>query len=184
MTHWISFSNFNKILPKVGQSEREGGCVSSDGDHYDHHERFSLTRFYGECVTRSWLKITNSLKWNPEEQQRLHQTERTRGRQWNREVRQQVNKHCNQRQIQWDTNTVFHSLVHSLSWECDHVHMINEAHRFSSSSKRNSAGTGWIKKNTLYNLLSFPLTPKSVQPSSMTGVSLTISRINLLPWDI
>jgi len=35
--------------------------------------------------------------------------------------------------------TLSHSL--SLSWECDHVHMINEAHHFSSSSKRNSAGT-------------------------------------------
>ncbi len=179
------FSNFNKILPKVTQSEWEGGCVSSEGDHYDHHECFTLTSFYGECMTRSWFKFTDSLKWNPEEQQRLHQTERTRGRQWNREARQQVNKHCNQRQLQWDTNTVFHSLSLSLSWECDHVHMINETHRFSSSSKRNSAGTGRIKKHSLlYNLLSFPLTPKSVQPSSMTEVSLTIPRINLLPWDI
>ncbi len=63
--------------------------------------------------------------------------------------------------------------------------MINETHRFSSSSKRNSAGTGWIKKHSLlYNLLSFPLTPKSVQPSSMTDMSLTTSRIHLLPWDI
>ncbi len=153
-------------------------------------------------MTRSWFKFIDSLKWNPEEQQRFHQTERTRGRQWNREARQQVNKHCNQRQLQWDTNTVFHSPLLSLSlslsislslslslsllsWECDHVHMINETHLFSSSSKRNSAGTGRIKKHSLlYNLLSFPLTPKSVQPNRMTEVSLTISRIHLLPWDI
>lgn len=52
------FSNFYKILPKVAESEWEGGCVSSEGDHYDHHERFTLTSFYSERVTRSWLKIT------------------------------------------------------------------------------------------------------------------------------
>jgi len=147
----ISIPFFQKSLPKVAHSDWEGGCVCSEGDHYDHHECFTLTSFYGECVTRNWLKITDSLRKNPEEQQRLHQTERTRGRQWKKEARQQVNKHCNQRQLQWDTNTVFHFLILSL----ENVIMSTWLMRpiVSPPTQRGTqlGQDGWKKHSLLYN---------------------------------